>query len=124
MSRKKANEEKIAFLKKKTIRADLIAEGSTLAANNEWKILRDNTWQRCRRATVAKVDNRKASGAAGPADGGSTEGWTEMDDLVQAIIGKDSAVLKGLDVAESGEAEAPPQCIKDAVASEDEVSER
>ena len=45
----------------KNIRDELIAKGSSLAAN-DWKKLSTVTWQYCRRSTVAKIDNRKISG--------------------------------------------------------------
>jgi hypothetical protein len=42
------------------------------------------------------------AGAPGPADDGQTEKWDEVDDIVFAILGRDSAVVTGLDVVESG----------------------
>lgn len=47
------------------IRDDLLAAGSTLAADNDWKKLSVNVWQCYRRKTVEKVDRRSKSGAAG-----------------------------------------------------------
>lgn len=89
----------------KKIRDDLLASGSTLAADNDWKKLSVNVWQYYRRKTIEKTDKRRKTGAEG---GSKVAKWTAVDDLVVAIIGRDSAVMNGLPVPESGEREEDP----------------
>uniref|UniRef100_A0A914X2W5 DDE Tnp4 domain-containing protein n=1 Tax=Plectus sambesii TaxID=2011161 RepID=A0A914X2W5_9BILA len=104
------------------LRTELIAEGSALAMANTWKQLSTTKWQHCRRTTLAKVDKRRQSGAAGPLFDRLAEKWDEVDDIVYAILGKDSAIVNGLDIPETGEEEVPPKSLLDmnSVCSDDE----
>lgn len=87
------------------IRDDLLAAGSTLAADNDWEKLSVNVWQYYRRKTVEKIERRSKSGAAG---GEKQPKWSAVDDLVVAILGKQLAVITGVSVTESGEREEDP----------------
>jgi hypothetical protein len=142
MSPKKVDDEKVEFLKKilenkdvlfgafsakltakdkercwRRLRSELIANGSQLAGKKEWNKLRDETWQHCRGPAVKKMDNRRISGGPGPSE---DDKWTVIDDLVLAILGRDSAVAKGLNVPEPGEAEQSPSAVFAGDDSEEE----
>uniref|UniRef100_A0A914WMZ8 Regulatory protein zeste n=1 Tax=Plectus sambesii TaxID=2011161 RepID=A0A914WMZ8_9BILA len=101
---------------------ELIAEGSTLATANTWKQLSTTRWQHCLRTTLAKVDKWRQSGAAGPLFDRLTEKWDDVDDIVYAILGKDSVSVNGLDMPETGEEGVSPTSFLDmsSVCSDDE----
>ncbi|XP_063628979.1 uncharacterized protein LOC134800445 [Cydia splendana] len=74
-----------------------LAQSLALVPNNkEYTYTRDTFWQNLRKNAVKKRDNSRATGS------GTTK-FTNIDEMVYSIIGKESPVLVGLPVAESGE---------------------
>lgn len=67
--------------------------------------LRDVVWRNIRASTMKKVDNsRRRTGSAG----GEEAKLNTLDDLVLAILGKDSAGVQGLPVTETSIDNPPP----------------
>ena len=74
--------------------------------------LRDVMWCNIKSATIKKIDNRKKTGS----EGGADCQLSDIDSLVLDIVGKTSATVVGLDVAESviileETTEAPVMCL-------------
>ncbi|TKR83194.1 hypothetical protein L596_016822 [Steinernema carpocapsae] len=91
-----------AKLKEQTwekIRLELEQDHHQLGATKSWKMLRDSTWQNYRRAAMEKRDRAKISGA----DGGVR--YSEIDNLVLAILDKESSVVNGQHLRDVGTGE-------------------
>ena len=63
--------------------------------------LRDEVWKNLRCASIKKRDAQRSEKRTSGGLGGADCKITEVDQLVFAIIGKDSAVLDGMDVTEN-----------------------
>lgn len=57
--------------------------------DGDYKYLRDVVWPNLKKCTTAKVQNNSKTG-------GSPSKYTRVDDMVLEIIGKESAVIKGI----------------------------
>ena len=81
---------------------NLRAHNVELTSKKDWTYFRDVSWPNLRRYSMDKRDRTNKTGEGG----GKKAKLTEVDELVLDIIGRDSAVVHGLQVEETWHEEA------------------